>query len=285
LLECHHNPLGLILEDSLLVCHAADMGAAQRVLRLLSQQRHRVTELNALEAQSLASPLKGTLHAWRLHGEGHLHPQRAMDSLYRAASSLSVQWRWQTPVTRLSPGVIELPNSQEPFDWVMDTRGLGAKDALSVRGVRGETIVLHAPGFGLNRAVRLLHPRWRVYIVPRPNHEVIIGATEIESEDRSPISVQSTMELLSAAFSIFPSLAEARIQRTDVNLRPATPDNLPFTEIQSGLIRINGLFRHGWLLAPAVIHLVKAELMKPQMEQRAEQGIDQRRSIEPRVSA
>ncbi len=290
-LECDDNPLGLVLEDSLMVCHAADMGAAQRVLRLLSQQGHRVAELNALEARSLAASLKGTLHAWRLHGEGHLHPQQAMNSLYQAVSNLPVQWRWQTPVTSLSPGVIELSNTQEHFDWVMDTRGLGAKDALPVRGVRGETIVLHAPGFDLSRAVRLLHPRWRVYIVPRPNHEVIVGATEIESEDRSAISVQSTMELLSAAFSIFPSLAEARILRTDVNLRPATPDNLPFTEIQSGLIRINGLFRHGWLLAPAVIHraLVKAELMKPQMEQRIEQCTEpfteQRRPIEPRVSA
>jgi glycine oxidase len=119
--------------------------------------------------------------------------------------------------------------------------------------VRGEVIVLAAPGFKLQRAVRLLHPRWRVYIVPRPDEQLVIGATEIESEDRSPISVQSTMELLSAAFSIFPSLAEARILATDVNLRPATPDNLPWISIEEGLIRINGMFRHGWLLAPAVI--------------------------------
>lgn len=139
------------------------------------------------------------------------------------------------------------------FDWVIDTRGVGASSDISVRGVRGELLVLFAPGFELHRPVRLVHPRWRVYIVPRPGRQIVIGATEIESEDRSPISVQSTLELLSSAFSIFPSLAEARILWTDVNLRPAMMDNLPLIETRPGLTRINGLFRHGWLLAPAVI--------------------------------
>jgi len=257
-----NNPLGLVLEDSLMVCHASDLGAAHRVLRLLDQQQDRVTQLDAAQAQAMAGgALKGTLHAWRLHGEGHLHPQIAMDSLYRAMED-SVQWRWNSTVGKLTPHTIHLGHDTHPFDWVIDTRGVGARDALQVRGVRGETIVVKAPGFNLTRAVRLLHPRWRVYIVPRPNDEVVIGATEIESEDRSPISVQSTMELLLAAFSIFPSLAEARIIRTDVNLRPATPDNLPYTELAPGLLRINGLFRHGWLLAPAVIDqlLMAAEL-------------------------
>jgi glycine oxidase len=37
------------------------------------------------------------------------------------------------------------------------------------------------------------------------------------------------------------------------NLRPALPDNEPHTHIEPGLLRINGLFRHGWLLAPALV--------------------------------
>ncbi|MDP1739245.1 MAG: FAD-dependent oxidoreductase, partial [Caulobacter sp.] len=122
-----------------------------------------------------------------------------------------------------------------------------------VRGVRGEVIWLHAPHVALQRPIRLLHPRHRVYLVPREGGHIVIGASEIESEDRSPISLRSTVELLAAAHSIIPELAEARVVHTETNLRPALPDNLPHVEHEPGLVRINGLFRHGWLIAPALV--------------------------------
>jgi glycine oxidase len=118
--------------------------------------------------------------------------------------------------------------------------------------VRGEVAWLHCPGHGLTRPTRLLHPRHRVYLVPRPGDLVLVGASEIESEDRSPASLRSVVELLAAAHSVVPALAEARILRLDANLRPALPDNNPRTEHDGALLRINGLFRHGWLLAPAL---------------------------------
>lgn len=128
-----------------------------------------------------------------------------------------------------------------------------------VRGVRGEVIWLHAPAHGLSRPVRLLHPRHRVYVVPRAPDRVLVGASEIESEDRSPASLRSVVELLAAAHSVVPALAEARILRLDVNLRPALPDNAPRIEHAPGLLRINGLFRHGWLLAPALVEQALAQ--------------------------
>jgi glycine oxidase len=249
--DSNDSPLGLRLHDSLMVCHASDMGSAQRVLRLLDQDDASMIKLNAPDVAPLAPALKGTLHAWRLLGEGHLYPHQAMDSFYQAMPS--VEWRWGTSVHRIGPHTVQTSDETLGYDWVIDTRGVGAATELPVRGVRGELLVLSAPGFELHRPVRLLHPRWRVYIVPRPDQQIVVGATEIESEDRSAISVQSTMELLSAAFSIFPSLAEARILWSDVNLRPATPDNLPVIATEPGLSRINGLFRHGWLLGPAIV--------------------------------
>jgi glycine oxidase len=124
---------------------------------------------------------------------------------------------------------------------------------MPVRGVRGEVIWLHAPGVQLRRPVRLLHPRHRVYIVPRPGDLFVVGASEIESEDRSPVSLRSAVELMAAAQSVLPELAEARIVHMEANLRPALPDNEPRTHAEPGLLRINGLFRHGWLLAPALM--------------------------------
>jgi glycine oxidase len=143
---------------------------------------------------------------------------------------------------------------------VFDVRGVGAKPALPVRGVRGEVFWLHAPGVPLHRPVRLLHPRHSVYLVPRPGDVIVVGASEIESEDRSPVSLRSTLELLSAAHSAIPALAEARVLHTETNLRPALPDNLPALRHSAGKTEINGLFRHGWLIAPALVEQALQEL-------------------------
>lgn len=139
------------------------------------------------------------------------------------------------------------------FDTVIDCRGLGAKDILpGLRGVRGELLWVRAPEVKIKHLVRLMHPRYRLYVVPRRDDLYLIGATQIESEDRSEISVRSSLELLSAAYSIHPGFAEGRVVKSDVNLRPALPDNLPQVRHGKGLIRVNGLFRHGYLMSPAI---------------------------------
>jgi glycine oxidase len=113
-----------------------------------------------------------------------------------------------------------------------------------------------------HRPIRLMHPRYQLYVVPKPDNRFIIGATQIESEDRSPVSLQSSLELSSALYTLSPAFAEARIIEMDSNLRPAFHDNLPRIDIQNGIIRANGLFRHGYLLAPAVVDSIMASLMK-----------------------
>ena len=160
----------------------------------------------------------------------------------------------------MQPGLLRTDAGDRRFDLVFDVRGTGARPQVPVRGVRGEIFWLQAPGLGLRRAVRLLHPRHRVYLVPRAPDVVVVGASEIESEDRSPVSVRSTVELLAAAHSVLPELAEARIVHAETNLRPALPDNLPRIEGAEGLVRINGLFRHGWLIAPALVERALAEI-------------------------
>jgi glycine oxidase len=89
---------------------------------------------------------------------------------------------------------------------------------------------------------------------------VVVGASEIESEDRSPPSLRTTVELLAAAHSVVPELAEARIVHAETNLRPALPDNLPCVDIRQGLTRMNGLYRHGWMIAPAMVEQAIAAL-------------------------
>ena len=143
------------------------------------------------------------------------------------------------------------------FDLVIDTRGLGAKGEVpALRGVRGEVIRVRAPEVSLKHMIRLMHPRYALYIVPRPNHVFVVGATSIESEDTSPVSVRSALELLSALYSVHSGFAEARILDMRTEARPALMDNLPRLFVQKGLIHINGLYRHGYLQGPAMVEVM-----------------------------
>lgn len=248
---------------SLMVAHGSDLGAARRVLARLDQavpgqpaaaspQALDRAALQALEPCLHGST--GALHAWLLPGEAQIDTVRTLTRLQ--AQAVGVSWHWGRRVTEVKARqlkVVAATPEVHQFDWAFDLRGLGARPAVPVRGVRGELVWLHAPGLRLQRPVRLLHPRHRVYIVPRADDTVLVGATEIESEDRSPVSLRSAVELMAAAHSVIPGLAEARILRLDRNLRPALPDHRPVAHIEDGLVRINGLYRHGWLLAPAMV--------------------------------
>jgi glycine oxidase len=240
---------------SLLLAHRSDIGAAQRVLSRLSTAAPGTPQAQALSSndlQSVEPALQGAAHAWLLPQEGQIDTVATMQALQ--AEAPDVTWHWRVSVDTVCPGGLSLSDgSSHHFDCVFDVRGIGARPALPMRGVRGEIVWLNAPGHGLTRPVRLLHPRHRVYLVPRSSDVVLVGASEIESEDRSAMSLRSAVELMAAAHSVMPALAEARIQRLDVNLRPALPDNEPRTDVEPGLVRINGLFRHGWLLAPALV--------------------------------
>jgi glycine oxidase len=123
--------------------------------------------------------------------------------------------------------------------------------------MRGEVVRLHAPDVGLQRPTRLIHPRYPIYIAPKPGGLFVIGATEIETEDLSPASVRSALELLSAAYTVHPAFAEARIVEIATQARPTLPDNLPAIEITAErALRVNGLYRHGFLIAPALLDAV-----------------------------
>ena len=141
------------------------------------------------------------------------------------------------------------------FDTVFDCRGNGAKDDLKdFRSVRGEVARVYAPEVNISRAVRLIHPRYPLYIAPRKNHEYIIGATQIESDDDSPVTIRSGLELLSALYSLHQGFGEAHILQLLTGLRPTFMSNQPRIETDNKLIRINGLYRHGYLFAPVLIN-------------------------------
>lgn len=146
---------------------------------------------------------------------------------------------------------------------VVDCRGMAAgNDIQSLRGVRGERLIVHAPDVSLSRPVRLLHPRHPLYVVPWPGNYFMIGATVIESEDDGPATVRSALELMGNAFALHTGFGEAQIIEIGAGLRPAYPDNVPRVAVarEGRLIRVNGAYRHGFLLAPVLAEVVASVL-------------------------
>jgi glycine oxidase len=181
--------------------------------------------------------------------EGQLDNRELLNALLNQGIQLGVQYHWQHIVD-----TNHFPTGT--YSHVIDCRGLGSKSNVSgLRGVRGEVIRIFAPEVDLTRPVRLIHPKYPIYIAPKRNHVYVIGATEIESEDDSPMSVRSALELLSAAYTVHSGFAEARIQEFGAQCRPSFKNNLPkiISNKDQSIIHVNGLYRHGFLIAPAIV--------------------------------
>lgn len=175
--------------------------------------------------------------------EGHMDPRGALMDLKKRLDDLGVTFHLNSDGRKKAKGA----------DWQLDCRGLAARDELvDLRGVKGEMLVLKTTDIRLSRPVRFLHPRVPVYIVPRDDGRFMVGATMIENDEPGRFTVRSMLELLGAAYALHPSFGEAEIEETGVGTRPAFADNLPRIRVRGRRVFANGLYRHGYLLSPAV---------------------------------
>ncbi len=185
--------------------------------------------------------------------EAQVDPRSLMPILQKHLTEQGVIFHFNTEASILDTTRLSINGENSDYNWVIDCRGLGARDDKpALRGVKGEIVIIETPEIKLNRPVRLLHPRYPIYIIPRINNQFLIGATSIENENNNGVTVRSALELLSAAYSLHPVFGEARIVELNANLRPAYPDNLPRIDVDDHLLCANGLFRHGYLLAPKI---------------------------------
>jgi glycine oxidase len=185
--------------------------------------------------------------------EAHLDPQRALSALTAGLEEARMRFLFCAN-----------PDADR-YDRVIDCTGAARIGQLpGLRGVRGEMLYVETPEINLSRPVRLLHPRHPIYIVPRGRNRFMVGATMIESADDDGITARSLMELLNAAYTLHPTFGEARLTDTGAGIRPAFPDNLPRVSEHDGTLHVNGLYRHGFLLAPAMAAEVARRLLAEQ---------------------
>ncbi len=127
-----------------------------------------------------------------------------------------------------------------------------------VRPVKGEIVTLH----GRPPCQRMVASE-RIYVVPRADGRVVIGATVEERGFDTSITAGGVMELLREAYRALPDIGELELVETIAGLRPGTPDNAPVVGPTGldGLILATGHFRNGILLAPVTADAVAALLL------------------------
>jgi glycine oxidase len=247
-----HHAGGVSRHGTLVVALSRDRAE----LRRFGQRTSHFEEVDGEAISGLEPDLAGRFSRGLFFaGEAHLDPRRAIaalgDRLVANGAVLHVD-------SAVDPADLEA-------DIVLDCRGLAARDVLpELRGVKGEMLLLRSNDISLSRPVRLLHPRIPLYIVPRADGLFMVGATMIESGERRRISARAMLELLGAAYALHPAFAEAEVVEIGTDARPAYPDNLPRLTRRGRVIHVNGLYRHGFLLSPAMARMAAEAVLNPQ---------------------
>ncbi|MEY4736501.1 MAG: hypothetical protein RL302_820 [Pseudomonadota bacterium] len=256
-------------QGTLVVAHGPDKSSLDHFTRLL---RHKLPagyqdQVKTLDSASLAAlepALAGRFsEGLHLQGEGQLSNDQWMAALAVELTRLGVAWHEGTTVDRLQANRIHTGSAYWDVDVAVDARGVGSKPALpALRGVRGEVLRVECRGVTLQHPVRLMHPRYQLYVAPRPDHTFVVGATELESEDTGEITLRSMLELGSALYSLHPAFGEARVTSLKAALRPALDNDRPACALHDGVWHINGLYRHGYLCAPALVESLIEKLVE-----------------------
>ncbi|MCX4810450.1 glycine oxidase ThiO [Streptomyces sp. NBC_01239] len=255
---------------TLAVALDADDRAHLRELHALQQQSGLDSEwLSGRECRRLEPMLApGVRGGLRVDGDHQVDPRRLAAALVAACERAGVVFH-RTWVERLTVardrarGVVTRENATLVADQVVLAAGslsgrlTGVPDDVlpPVRPVKGQVLRLtvpqrHAPF--LSRTVRAVVRGSHVYLVPRENGELVVGATSEELGWDTTVTAGGVYELLRDAHELVPGITELPLTETRAGLRPGSPDNAPLLGPTAlpGLLLATGHYRNGVLLTP-----------------------------------
>jgi glycine oxidase len=211
------------------------------------------------EREPLLSPrIRGGAYVAR---DRQVDPRRVAAALRRAAAAAGA-----VLVERRAPSIVDP-------DIVVLAAGhatAALAPGVPVRPVKGQILRLRAPGPGLRHVIRGYAANRAVYLVPRADGEVVVGATEEERGADRSVTAGGVLDLLRPAVDLVPGLAEYELVEAAAGLRPGTPDNAPVVGwLDPRTIVATGHYRDGVLLAPltadAVADLVTGRPPPPEI--------------------
>ncbi|AXK32626.1 glycine oxidase ThiO [Streptomyces armeniacus] len=213
----------------------------------------------------LAPSVRGGL---RVDGDHQVDPRRLAAALVTACERAGVRFlrasaaRLSVVRDRATGAVLDDGTERAAHRTVLATGpysgGLaGVPDELlpPVRPVKGQVLRLRVPSAYapfLSRTVRAVVRGAHVYLVPRTNGELVVGATSEELGWDTTVTAGGVYELLRDAHELVPGITELPLAETGAGLRPATPDNAPLLGPTGlpGLYAATGHYRNGVLLTP-----------------------------------
>jgi glycine oxidase len=261
---------GLRTEGTLAV--AFDKADHDRLRRLTAFRRQlglAATELDARGCRDLEPFLAPGVHGGVLAiGDLSVDNRRYATALHVAAAKAGVQFVRGSAARVLGSGAIELEDSRViqggavvlAAGWrTGQVGGLPESIARAFRPVKGQILRLRHPGGMppvLTHTVRAIVKGTDVYLVPRADGELVVGATQDERADRE-VTAGAVHDLLHDAMSVLPAISELTFAEATAGLRPGSADNGPVVgEIRPGLIVAAGHFRNGIMLSAATADAV-----------------------------
>lgn len=261
---------GLRTEGTLAV--AFDKADHDRLRRLTAFRRQLgllATELDARGCRDLEPFLApGVFGGVLAIGDLSVDNRRYAAALHVATAKAGVQFVRGSAARVIGDGAIELEDSRViqagtvvlAAGWrTGQVGGLPESIARAFRPVKGQVLRLRHPGGMppvLTRTVRAIVKGTDVYLVPRADGELVIGATQDERADRE-VTAGAVHDLLHDAMSVLPAISELTFAEATAGLRPGSADNGPVVgEIRPGLIVAAGHFRNGIMLSAATADAV-----------------------------
>ncbi|WP_075026410.1 glycine oxidase ThiO [Streptomyces mirabilis] len=270
LTEASGQDLGYRRCGTLAVAMDADDRAHLRELHALQHRSGLESEwLSGRECRRLEPMLApGVRGGLRVDGDHQIDPRRLAKALVTACERAGVEfhrtWAERLTVVRdRAAGVLTTGGEQLAAGQVVLAAGsLSGKlpgvpaDVLPpVRPVKGQVLRLTVPkryAPFLSRTVRAVVRGSQVYLVPRENGELVVGATSEELGWDTTVTAGGVYELLRDAHELVPGITELPLTETRAGLRPGSPDNAPLLgpTALDGLLLATGHYRNGVLLTP-----------------------------------
>ena len=263
--------VGLDTAGTLVVADDRDSGAALRRLYAFQREHGAAVEWlsgdAAREREPMLSP-RVPAAVWS-PGDHQVDNRAVVGALAEACRRAGVAIEEGRGVAAVAPGpAVRLADGERvPAAAVVLAAGAwsaavgGLAPALPVRPVKGQALSLRmTDGLRLRHTVR--GPR--AYLVPKPDGRLVVGATAEERGDDTAVTAGGLYRLLDGAIRFLPGIEELDVVETWAGLRPASRDHAPIlgrTGIQ-GVLAATGLYRHGFLLLPAVADEVAAETLR-----------------------
>ncbi|MGI1805332.1 FAD-dependent oxidoreductase [Exiguobacterium sp. TDN 0502] len=208
---------------------------------------------------------------------GQIDPRRLTTALMSALRKRGVSIEEQVDVTRICENEDTVRIESNEGEWTGRTvtvaAGRGSQALLATAGisiatygVKGECLAVRLAGEPLPS---ILFDD-SVYLVPKADGRILIGATELPYDETVGVRVAGVMSLLQAAEQLYPPIRDAVIEEVWSGIRPQTESGLPYLGVADSSRRIflaTGHHRHGILLAPVTAEILANTLRLIQKEE------------------